>query len=92
MKDASAESARVEPTVFGAVRRYRIMVVTFALLGMVIAAGYTLYGGKTYRAQASITVPITPGAEPAARAVSRQPGAAHAVASRRPASGHHRQR
>ena len=60
MKDASVESARVEPTVFGAVRRYRIMVVTFALLGMVIAAGYTLYGGKTYRAQASVTVPVPP--------------------------------
>ena len=33
MKDASVESARFEPTVFGAVRRYRIMVVAFALAG-----------------------------------------------------------
>ncbi|MGA2828279.1 MAG: AAA family ATPase [Streptosporangiaceae bacterium] len=60
MKDASVESARVEPTVFGAMRRYRIMVIAFALLGLVIAAGYTMYGGKTYRAQANITVPVPP--------------------------------
>ena len=51
MKDASAESARFEPTVFGAVRRYRIMVAAFALAGMVAAIGYTLHRGKTYRAR-----------------------------------------
>ena len=58
MKDASAESARFEPTVFGAVRRYRIMVLAFALAGVVAAVGYTLYAGKTYRAKASVTVPV----------------------------------
>lgn len=58
MKDASVESVRFEPTVFGAVRRYRIMVLVFALAGMVAAVGYTKYVGKIYRAQANITVPM----------------------------------
>ena len=58
MKDASVESARFEPTVFGAVRRYRIMVLAFALVAMVAAVGYTRYVGKTYRAKASVTVPV----------------------------------
>jgi Mrp family chromosome partitioning ATPase/O-antigen/teichoic acid export membrane protein len=58
MKVASVESGRFEPTVFGAMSRYRIMVAAFAVLGLVAAIGYTKYSGKTYRAQASITVPI----------------------------------
>ena len=49
MKDASAESARFEPTVFGAMRRYRIMVLVFALAGMVAAVGYTLHQGRLTR-------------------------------------------
>ena len=57
MKDASPESVRFEPTVFGAVRRYRIMVVAFALAGMVAAIGYTLHG-KTYGGKASVSVPV----------------------------------
>ncbi len=57
MKDASVESARFEPTVFGAARRYRIMVAAFALAGMVAAIGYTLHHGKTYAGKASVTVP-----------------------------------
>jgi Mrp family chromosome partitioning ATPase len=60
MKYPSVESARDEPTVFGAVRRYYIMVLAFALAGLVAAVGYTAYGGKTYRAQASVTVPMPP--------------------------------
>ncbi len=59
MKDASAESARFEPTVFGAVRRYRIMVAAFALACMVAAIGHTLHHGKTYAAKASVTVPVS---------------------------------
>ena len=91
MKDASVESARFEPTVFGAVRRYRIMVLAFALAGMVAAVGYTLYAGKTYQAKASVTVPVPAvAAGPGPGTVSRQPGAAPGVASRRPASGQHR--
>ena len=62
MKDASVESARSQPTVLGAVRRYRIMVAAFALAGMVAAIGYTLHAGKTYGGKASVTVPVS-GAE-----------------------------
>lgn len=62
MKNASVESARFEPTVFGAVRRYRIMVLAFALAGMVAAAGYTLHAGKTYQAKGDITVSV-PGSQ-----------------------------
>ena len=58
MTYASVESARYEPTVFGAVRRYRIMVLAFALAGLIAAIGYTALAGKTYRAQANVTVPI----------------------------------
>ena len=58
MKDTSVESAQFEPTVFGAVRRYRIMVLAFALAAMVAAVGYTLLAGKTYQAKANVTVPV----------------------------------
>ena len=58
MKVADTESARFQPTVFGAVRRYRIMVLAFAVAAMVASVGYTLIGGKTYRAEANITVPM----------------------------------
>ncbi len=57
MKDASVESARFEPTVFGAVRRYRVMVAAIVLLAVVAAIGYTQHKGKTYGAYASVTVP-----------------------------------
>jgi Mrp family chromosome partitioning ATPase len=63
MKDASVESARFEPTVFGAVRRYRIMVAAFALAGMVAAIGYTLHHGKSYAGKASVTVPASQGGQ-----------------------------
>jgi len=58
MKDASIESARSEPTVFGAVRRYRIMVLAFALAATVAAVGYSRYAGETYRASANVSVPV----------------------------------
>lgn len=48
---------RFEPTVFGAVRRYRTMVLAITVLAMAVAVGYSLMQGKTYQAQASITVP-----------------------------------
>jgi Mrp family chromosome partitioning ATPase/capsular polysaccharide biosynthesis protein len=60
MKAASIESAGLEPTVFGAVRRYRIMVIAFALAGLIAAVGYAHYATSTYRGQASITVSIPP--------------------------------
>jgi Mrp family chromosome partitioning ATPase len=52
---ASVEPSRFEPTVFGAVRRYRTMVLAVAVVAMVAAVGYTVMKGKTYRAQASVT-------------------------------------
>jgi Mrp family chromosome partitioning ATPase len=57
MKPASVESAKYEPTVFGAVRRYRIMVIVFALAGLVAAVGYAKHGGETYAGKGSISVP-----------------------------------
>jgi Mrp family chromosome partitioning ATPase len=61
MKDASVESARFEPTVIGAVRRYRIMVAAFALAGLAAAVGYTHHHGETYAAKANISVPMSEG-------------------------------
>src|SRR5512133_2690513 len=51
------QPSRFEPTVFGAVRRYRVMVLAIAVAAMLAAVGYTLMQGKTYQAQVSITVP-----------------------------------
>ena len=57
MKDAGVEPHQFEPTVFGAVRRYRTMVLAIAVLAMAAAVGYTVMQPKTYNAQGSITVP-----------------------------------
>ena len=57
MKTTGVEPAQSEPTVFGAVRRYRVMVLVVALLAMVVAIGYSLAQTKIYRAYASVTVP-----------------------------------
>ena len=57
MKTTGVESARSEPTVFGAVRRYRVMVLVVALVAMVAGIGYTLAQTKIYRAYANVTVP-----------------------------------
>lgn len=58
MKAASIESAGFEPTVVGAVRRYSIMVIAFALAGLIAGVGYAHYAKSTYRGQASITVSL----------------------------------
>jgi len=58
MKGASIESAEHQPTVVGAVRRYRIMVLVFALAGLIAAIGYARHSPVTYRGQASITVGV----------------------------------
>ena len=63
MKDASVESARFEPTVFGSVRRYRIMVAVFALAGLAAAVGYTHHKGVSYAARASVSVPEPQGGQ-----------------------------
>jgi len=59
MNDPSVESARFEPTVIGAVRRYRIMVAAFAFAGLAAAVGYTHHQGETYAAKANISVPLS---------------------------------
>ena len=53
----NAEPSRIEPTVPGAVRRYRVMVLAVAILGLVAAVGYLLTQPKVYRAQAFIAIP-----------------------------------
>jgi Mrp family chromosome partitioning ATPase/capsular polysaccharide biosynthesis protein len=58
MKDAGAQSTRLEPTVFGAIRRYRLMVLVITLAAMVGAVAYARITGGDYRAEASVTVPI----------------------------------
>jgi O-antigen/teichoic acid export membrane protein len=58
MRAVGIESVRPEPTVFGAVRRYWVMVLAVALAGLVAAAAYSLTQTKIYRAYASVTVPV----------------------------------
>jgi Mrp family chromosome partitioning ATPase len=60
MKHASVESAQFESTVFGAARRYYIMVFAFALAGLAAAVVYTSHAGNTYAGKASLSVPIPP--------------------------------
>jgi hypothetical protein len=54
---ASADPFRFEPTVVSAMRRYRVMVIAVAVLVTAAAIGYTLKQPKTYRGEASVTVP-----------------------------------
>ncbi len=49
---------RFEPTVFGAVRRYRALVITVAVLAVVAAVGYSLLQSKVYQTTANVTVPL----------------------------------
>ena len=55
---ASIEPSRSEPTVFGAVRRYRTMVLAVAVVAMAAGIAYTLVRGPTYHATASLTVAL----------------------------------
>lgn len=57
MKATSIDQGRFEPTVFGAVRRYWMMVLVIALLTAAAAVGYTLVATEIYRADATVTVP-----------------------------------
>ena len=50
-------SLQLAPTVFGAVRRYWVIVVAVAMAALVAAVGYSVARGKVYRADASVTVP-----------------------------------
>lgn len=55
---AGGGSLGSEPTVFGAVRRYWVMVLTVAVAAMLAGVGYSLATTKVYRADASVTVPL----------------------------------
>ena len=57
MRANSVESLRFEPTVFGAVRRYWVMVLAIAMAALLAAVGYSVAKGKVYRAYGSVTVP-----------------------------------
>lgn len=58
MKPVNVEPSRFEPTVFGAMRRFRVLVVAVAVAAMVAGIGYALTRGKSYVAQASVTTPL----------------------------------
>jgi Mrp family chromosome partitioning ATPase len=58
MNTPRIEPSRSEPTVFGAVRRYRAMVLAVVVLATAAAIAYTLVQGPTYRATASLTVAL----------------------------------
>ena len=49
---------RSEPTVFSAIRRYRIMILVIAILGLVVAGAYAAIEPKVYQAEANVTVPL----------------------------------
>ncbi|TDD16943.1 hypothetical protein E1218_28865 [Kribbella turkmenica] len=51
------EQGRFEPTVFGAMRRYRLMVAVITVLVAAAAVGHSLTQTEVYRAYATITVP-----------------------------------
>jgi Mrp family chromosome partitioning ATPase len=54
---ASVQPSRFEPTVIGAMRRYRIMVLAIVVGVTAAAIGYSLMQPKTYSAKASLTAP-----------------------------------
>ena len=58
MNAPQIEASRSEPTVFGAVRRYRTMVLAAAVLATAAAIAYSLVVSPTYRASASLTVAL----------------------------------
>jgi Mrp family chromosome partitioning ATPase len=55
---AEAGLFRLEPTVFSAIRRYRIMILVIAILGLVVAGAYAAIQPKVYQAEANVTVPL----------------------------------
>jgi Mrp family chromosome partitioning ATPase len=57
-KPRSAEGFGQEPTVFGAMRRHRMMVVVVVLITIAVSVGYTLVVPELYRASARATVPL----------------------------------
>lgn len=56
MKAMRIDDAHFEPTVFGAVRRYRVMVLIISFLMASAAVAYSLAQPEVYRASATVTV------------------------------------
>jgi Mrp family chromosome partitioning ATPase/capsular polysaccharide biosynthesis protein len=61
------DQGRFEPTVFGAVRRYRVMVLIISFLVAAAAVAYSLVQAEVYRASATVTVPQSASAPSEAR-------------------------
>ena len=59
MKGTGIDQGRFEPTVFGAVRRYWMMVLVIVLLTAAAAVGHSLVVRQVYTASATVTVPQT---------------------------------
>ncbi len=57
MRPARSEQIQFEPTVSGAVRRYRVMVLVVAVVTAAAAVAYTLVQPELYRSHATVTVP-----------------------------------
>lgn len=57
MKASRIDQGRFEPTVFGAMRRYKLMVGIIAVLIALAAAGRAYLQPEVFRANATITVP-----------------------------------
>lgn len=57
------DQGRFEPTVFGAVRRYRVMVLIISFLVAAAALAYSLVQAEVYRASATVTVPQSASAQ-----------------------------
>lgn len=63
---ADVDPPRSEPTVFGAIRQYRVLVLAMAILCMVAAVAYSLHQPKIYQVEANVTVPLPASSQPTA--------------------------
>jgi hypothetical protein len=63
---ADVDPLRSEPTVFGAIRQYRVLVLAMAILCMVVAVAYSLHQPKIYQVEANVTVPLPASSQPTA--------------------------
>jgi Mrp family chromosome partitioning ATPase len=59
MRASDIQHGKFEPTVFGAVRRYRVMVLVVTVLVTSAAVAYSLLQREVYRAEATVTVPLS---------------------------------
>ena len=67
MRTGEIDHGHFEPTVFGAIRRYRVMVLIVTFLTAAAAVAYSLVQPEVFRASATVTVPLSAGAQSEAR-------------------------